>query len=135
MSQSTSEKLTLVDSIGMALGGMIGGGIYAVMGVSANIAQTATWAAFVLAGIVAMCTSYSYCKLNRLGESHGGSVSFVQCFVGNTTLAGMIGWTLLFGYVGSMAMYAYAFAEFSIALGLPPSHLGYRPDQLCRFSP
>ncbi|MBV0923716.1 APC family permease [Halomicroarcula limicola] len=116
--------LGLSASVAIALGGMIGGGIYAVLGVVAGITMAATWAAFLLAGVVAVCAGYSYNALNALSDQRGGSVTFVQCYVGNSTLAGMVGWTLLFGYVGSMAMYAFAFAEFSVALGLPGSVAG-----------
>ncbi len=107
----------------MALGGMIGGGIYAVLGVVTGITGPATWASFALAGLVAGCAGYSYNALNDIDDDNqGGSVSFVQSFVGNSTLAGMVGWTLLFGYVGSMAMYAFAFGEFTVALeGVPDS--------------
>jgi len=111
----------------MALGGMIGGGIYAVLGVVTGIAGPATWASFALAGIVAACAGYSYNALNDIDENQGGSVSFVQSFVGNSTLAGMTGWTLLFGYVGSMAMYAFAFGEFTVALGGVPDSVGPLP--------
>ncbi len=113
-------QLGLTECVSIALGGMIGGGIYAVLGVVAQITRAATWAAFVLAGVVALCAGYSYNHLNALGDGYGGSVSFVQQFVGNTTLAGMVGWTLLFGYVGSMAMYAYAFAAFALGFSAVP---------------
>lgn len=114
------EQLGFTECVSMALGGMIGGGIYAVLGVVAQVTQAATWFAFVLAGVVALCAGYSYNKLNAVGDDQGGSVSFVQQFVGNTTLSGVVGWTLLFGYIGSMAMYAYAFAEFAIGLSAVP---------------
>ncbi|MFC3478404.1 APC family permease [Halobacterium litoreum] len=116
-----SERLGLTECVSIALGGMIGGGIYAVLGVVAKLTTGATWFAFVLAGVVAACAGYSYNRLNALGDDRGGSVSFVQQTLGNETLAGMVGWTLLFGYVGSMAMYAYAFAEFAIGFGAVPS--------------
>ena len=118
------SDLGLTESVAIALGGMIGGGIYAVLGVVAGITGGATWAAFVLAGVVALGAGYSYNRLNADSESRGGSVTFVQGYVGNTTLAGMVGWTLLVGYIGSMAMYAFAFGEFAVALGLPASALG-----------
>jgi len=118
------EQLGLGSAVSMALGGMIGGGIYAVLGVVAQITMYATWFGFVAAGFVAACAGYSYNKLNHLGDQRGGSVTFVQEFVENGTLAGMVGWTLLFGYVGSMAMYAFAFAEFAIGLGLPQQLFG-----------
>jgi amino acid transporter len=119
------EQLGLTECVSIALGGMVGGGIYAVLGVVAQITQAATWFAFALAGAVALCAGYSYNRLNAMGDRHGGSVSFVQRCLGNTTLAGMVGWTLLFGYVGSMAMYAYAFAEFSLGFAaVPASYVG-----------
>ncbi len=115
-----TDSLGLKESISMALGGMIGGGIYAVLGVVANITMSAIWVAFLAAGIVATCAGYSYNKLNSLTDNQGGSVTFVQCYLGNSTLAGIVGWTLLFGYIGSMAMYAFAFGEFSAAFGIIP---------------
>lgn len=117
-------RLGLTEAVSIALGGMIGGGIYAVLGVITQITEAATWFAFFLAGIIAICTGYSYIQLNELitsdGSDGGGSVTFVQSFTGNSTLAGMIGWTLLLGYIGSMAMYAFAFAEFTIPLPSVP---------------
>jgi amino acid transporter len=129
------ETLQLKEAVAMSLGGMIGGGIYAVLGVVTQITGAATWFAFLLAGIVAACASYSYNKLNELSHDggddianeSGGAVTFIQSFTGNSTLAGMTGWTLLIGYIGSMAMYAFAFAEFAIALDGIPGSLGGIP--------
>ncbi|MFC7166748.1 APC family permease [Halospeciosus flavus] len=103
-------------AVSIALGGMIGGGIFSVLGVVANIAGTGAWVAFVAAGVVALCAGYSYTKLNEVADRNGASVTYVQWASDNTTLAGMVGWTLLFGYVGSMAMYAYAFGSFFVEL-------------------
>ncbi|WP_313691191.1 APC family permease [Halorarum halobium] len=122
---SGRSGLGLTEAVSMALGGMIGGGIYAVLGVVTGITGATTWFAFLLAGVVALCAGYSYVKLNEMADQNGGSVTFVQHFTGNSTLAGMVGWTLLFGYVGSMAMYAFAFAEFGLTLpGVPDSVAG-----------
>lgn len=118
-----SEKLGLKECISIALGGMIGGGIFAVLGVVAQIVHAATWFAFVLAGIVAACASYSYNKLNSISDNPGGSVSLIQGCTGRTKLAGMAGWTLLFGYIGSMAMYAYAFSSFAMGFNFIPNSI------------
>ncbi|WP_251343755.1 APC family permease [Haloplanus halophilus] len=122
-----SETLGLKEAVSMALGGMIGGGIYAVLGVVAGITMSAIWVAFLLAGAVAMCAGYSYNTLNSLTDNRGGSVTFVQCYLGNATAAGIVGWTLLFGYIGSMAMYAFAFGEFTVAFAVVPKSLGGFP--------
>jgi len=123
----SSEQLGRTESVAIALGGMIGGGIYAVLGVVAGITGPATWAPFVLAGVVALCAAYAFDKLARLSDDSGGSVTFVRSFVGNATLAGMTGWTLLFGYVGSMAMYAFAFAEFALWFDAVPTAVAGLP--------
>jgi len=119
--------LGVAEGVSIALGGMIGGGIFAVLGVVAQITDAATWAAFVLAGIVALCAAYSFNALNQLTDGQGGSVTFVQAVTGNATLAGMTGWTLLVGYVGSMAMYAYAFGSFAVGLAVVPDTVGTIP--------
>jgi len=46
------QQLGLTEAVSIALGGMIGGGIYVVLGVVTGIAGAATWAAFVLAAVV-----------------------------------------------------------------------------------
>jgi len=120
-----ASELGFTEAVSIALGGMIGGGIYAVLGVVTGITGATTWFAFALAGVVAVCAGYSYNALNDLSCGQGGSVTFVQCFTGNATLAGVVGWTLLFGYVGSMAMYAFAFAEFALSFrGVPSGYAG-----------
>jgi amino acid transporter len=102
----------LKEAVAMALGGMIGGGIYSAFGIVVAIAGNVAWFAFLLAGLIAMCAGYSYVKLNEHMDGNGGAPSFIREFTGYGTLAGMTGWTLLFGYIGSMALYAYAFAGF-----------------------
>ncbi|MFB6137032.1 MAG: APC family permease [Halobacteriaceae archaeon] len=115
------ESFGRTEAVSMALGGMIGGGIYAVLGVVAQVAGHATWVGFVAAGAIALCAGYSYARLNAAGSERGGAVSFVVEFAGRPSLAGMVGWTLLFGYVGSMAMYAVAFGEFVVGFGTVPA--------------
>ncbi|UPV99194.1 APC family permease [Halorussus gelatinilyticus] len=107
-----SDDLGLTEAVSMALGGMIGGGIYAVLGVVVKVSGPLAWLAFVLAGFVALCAGHSYVKLNELTDAQGGSPTYIESLTHNDTLAGMAGWTLLFGYIGSMAMYAYAFGSY-----------------------
>jgi len=107
-----ASELRLREAVSMALGGMIGGGIYSAFGIVVAISGEIAWLAFLIAGVVAACAGYSYVKLNELADRRGGAPTYIEEFVGNSTLAGMAGWTLLVGYVGSMALYAYAFAAF-----------------------
>jgi amino acid transporter len=113
MANNDDGTLGLAGAVSIGLGGMIGGGVFAVLGLVATIAGAAAWAAFTGASLVSMAAGYSYIKLNELSDRQGGSVSMIEDFVGNSTLAGMIGWTLLLGYVGAIAMYAFAFGSFA----------------------
>ncbi|QAU14185.1 amino acid permease [Halorubrum sp. BOL3-1] len=112
----SEQKLGLIGAMSISVGGMIGGGVYAVLGVVVLQAGAASWLAFTGACLISMGASYSYIKLNQISGKKGGSVTQIEAFTGRSTLAGMIGWTLLFGYVGAMAMYAFAFGGFTVEL-------------------
>ncbi|MDY6769722.1 MAG: APC family permease, partial [Candidatus Nanohaloarchaea archaeon] len=47
------------------------------------------------------------------GEN-GGAFSFIEHAADNVHIAGFFGWVLVTGYVGVMAMYAYAFGAFTL---------------------
>ncbi len=126
MGDADDEKLGFWGAISISVGGMIGGGVFAVLGVVATIAGAAAWLAFTLASLVSMCAAYSYVALNEIGERRGGSVSQLEEYLDDNDVAGMVGWTLLFGYVGAIAMYAYAFGSFAVAL-TPQSALAAIP--------
>ena len=112
----SEKKLGLIGAMSISVGGMIGGGVYAVLGVVVLQAGAASWLAFTGACLISMGASYSYIKLNRISGKKGGSVTQIEAFTGRSTLAGMVGWTLLFGYIGAMAMYAFAFGGFTVEL-------------------
>lgn len=121
-----SDELGVREAIAMALGGIIGGGIYSAFGLVVAISGKLSWLAFLLAGLVVICTGYSYIKLNGLADRRGGAPTYIEEFVGNSTLAGMTGWTLLVGYIGTIALYAYAFSAFFSEL-LGRVHVGPVP--------
>ena len=107
-----SEQLGLREVVAMGVGGLIGGGIFAVLGVAAEIAGNATFLAYLIAGGVAMASGYSYARLTAHLDEEGGSFTFIEHYTGNENIAGLVGWTLIVGYIGTMAMYAFAFGSF-----------------------
>lgn len=107
-----SEKIGLLETISLAVGGMVGGGIFAVLGVVAAGAGTAAWIAFTLSGVIALCAGYSFVRLNTLCTGLRSPIGQIEEVSGERRLAGMMGWLLTFGYVGTMAMYAFAFGSY-----------------------
>lgn len=107
-----SDKIGLPEAVSIAVGGMVGGGIFAVLGVVAAGAGTAAWIAFALSGVVALSAGYSFVRLNTLCEELRSPIGQIEEISESSQLAGLIGWLLTFGYVGTMAMYAFAFGSY-----------------------
>ncbi|WVM93283.1 hypothetical protein ULG90_04500 [Halopseudomonas pachastrellae] len=58
----------------MAVGGMIGGGIFSTLGVVVGIAGSLAWLSFVAAGLIALAAGYSYVKLAAHYNRGGGAL-------------------------------------------------------------
>ncbi|MDX1567584.1 MAG: APC family permease [Longimicrobiales bacterium] len=123
MSEGTSDRstLTLLDSVGMAIGGMVGGGIFAVLGVAATEAGNGAFISFGIAGLLALLTGVSYARLTTDYDEAGGSFSYVEELAGPHA-AGTLSWFLLVGYLFTNALYAYTFGAYAgRLLGADPS--------------
>ncbi|WP_334223379.1 hypothetical protein [Olleya namhaensis] len=59
------KQITLKDAISIGIGGMVGGGVFAVLGLAVSLAKGGTPITFLFAGIIALFTAYSYAKLSR----------------------------------------------------------------------
>ena len=53
---------------------MVGGGIFAVLGLAVELAHSGTPVGFAIAGLVALITAYAYTKLSVAYPSQGGPV-------------------------------------------------------------
>lgn len=111
-SDRTGGKLSLLDACGMAIGGMVGGGIFAVLGEGVRQAGNAAWVAFALAGALAFVTGLSYVRLTLSFDEPGGSFSFLEEIVG-ARAAGTVSWFLILGYVFTLSLYAYTFGAYA----------------------
>ena len=111
-----SEKLGLREVIALGIGGLVSGGIFATLGVAMTNAGNAVPLSFILAGIITIFSSYSYVKLTLHFKEEGGSFSFIEHVVENKHIAGFFGWILIIGYVGTMALYAFAFGAYLTGL-------------------
>ena len=110
------EQLSLRQVIAMGVGAMVGGGIFSVLGLAIGQAGHAAPLAFALGGVIAMLTGYSYTRLGLAFRSDGGSFTYLEHAFGTRTIAGLGGWLLLAGYIGTMALYAYTFGIYGAAM-------------------
>jgi amino acid transporter len=110
--------LGLLDATAMGVGGMIGGGIFSVLGVAITLAGNLAFGCFVLGGVLAGATAWSYAGVTaRSGASGGPFVELRER--GHPELAGWLLWLLVFGYMVAMAVYSFTFGRYAAnALGV-----------------
>ena len=106
------EKISLLGALSIGVGGMVGGGIFAVLGEAISLAHGATFIAFFLAGIVALLTAYAYTKLSLFYRDSGGTVVFIDNAFAHNLLSGSVNFMLWLSYLVTISLYASAFASY-----------------------
>jgi amino acid transporter len=107
------RNISLLGAIAIGIGGMVGGGIFAVLGEAVSLAHGATALAFMFAGIVALLTAYSYTKLSVCYQSRGGTVFFINKAFGVSLLSSTANLMLWLAYLVTISLYASAFAAYA----------------------
>ena len=89
LTRARERPLGLIELIAIALGGMIGGGIFAILGVSVESVGNAAPVAILAGGLLALCAAYSYVKLALYYRDEGAAYSFFKkTFPGSCFAAG-----------------------------------------------
>jgi hypothetical protein len=112
MSKPGKDSLGYWEVTAIGVGGMVGGGIFAVLGLSVELAGGGAALAFLVAGIVALVTSYSYVQLSVTYPSQGGTVAFLDRAFGAGLLTGSTNILLWISYIVMLSVYAYAFGSY-----------------------
>ena len=108
-----SGQVGLVAAVSIGIGGMVGAGIFSILGVVAHAAGNAMWLAFAIGGVVALLSTYSYAKLGATFPSAGGATHFLVKSLGDGVLAGGLNLFMWAGYIISLALYATAFGGYA----------------------
>ncbi len=108
-----NRTVGLAGAIAIGVGGMVGGGIFAVLGEAVSLAHGATVIAFLFAGFVALLTSYSYARLSVSYQSRGGTVTFIDKAFNHNLLSGTVNVMLWLSYLITISLYAVAFASYA----------------------
>jgi amino acid transporter len=106
--------------VALGIGGMVGGGIFAVLGLAVQLARGGTPIAFALAGAVALITSYSYARLSITYPSQGGTVEFLNQAFGPGLITGGLNVLLWLSYIVMLSLYAYAYGASFFPAALQP---------------
>ena len=104
-------KLNFNATWSMAVGGMVGGGIFSTLGIVVGIAGVWTWLSFLVAGLIALAAGYSYVKLAVHYGEGGGAFTFLR-EIDARGFAGSLSWVLIVGYILTNAVYAFTFGKY-----------------------
>ena len=113
INSNESDKIGLKEAMSIGIGGMVGGGIFAVLGLAVALAKGGTPISFLIAGLIALVTSYSYVKLSLKFPDKGGTVKFINEGFGVGIFSGGINNLLWVSYIIMLALYASAFGSYA----------------------
>jgi amino acid transporter len=120
--ESKSNKIGFFEVAAIGIGGMVGGGIFAVLGLAVQLSEGGAPVAFLIAGLVALITSYSYSKLSVALPGKGGTVSFLDKAFGSGLFTGSMNILLWISYIIMLSLYAFAFGSYGAELFPAASH-------------
>jgi amino acid transporter len=107
------KSIGLWSAVSIGIGGMIGAGIFSIMGIAVQISGNAVFVSFIIAGFVALFSTYSYAKLGARYPSAGGPVEFLIMGFGDGIFSGGFNILLWIGYVFALSLYAKAFGNYA----------------------
>ena len=110
------KALGLKELVAIAIGGMVGGGIFTILGISVSLIGFLTPIAIMIGGGVAALAAYSYVKLGLYYRDEGATYAFVKKSYPKAKYpSALIGWLVVFGYISTLAIYAYTFSSYAIS--------------------
>ena len=110
------KTLGVPELIAIALGGMVGGGIFTILGISVSMIGVYTPLAIIIGGLMASLAAYSYVKLGVYYKDEGATYSFYKkTFPKSHFAASLIGWWVVFGYISTLALYSYTFSSYALS--------------------
>lgn len=122
---ASDKSLGFIDAFSIGIGGIVGGGIFATIGLAVVESRGATYMSFLIGGVVALLTAYSYLRLSVTYPSRGGTVKFINQAFGEGIFTGSLNVLLIMSYVVLLAVYAYAFATYGAATFFPKSEYDF----------
>ena len=97
----------------IGVGAMVGAGIFALLGAAGEVAGSAVWLSFLLAGVVAILQGYSFAKLGARYPSAGGLLEYVAKSVGEGHFTGITAWLTYLANAIVTAMVAVSFGSYA----------------------
>ena len=109
----TKSTIGLWSAIAIGIGGMIGAGIFSILGLGITIGGNLVYVSFIAGGIIALLSAYSYSKLSICYPSAGGAVEFLIRGFEDNIFSGGFNFLLWSGYIFALSLYSKAFGVYA----------------------
>jgi len=123
-SKKHTQKLSLLGSVSLGTGVMIGAGIFVLMGQIAELVGDLFPIAFIAGAVVVGFSSYSYVKFSNAYPSSGGVAKFLTKAYGPGTAAGSFSLLMYVSMVVAESLVAGTFGAYTLRL-FPQEYTGY----------
>jgi amino acid transporter len=110
------KTVTIRGAIALGVGSMVGAGIFALLGEAAALAGSAVWVSFLITGIIALLTGYSFVQMGIRFPSRGGIVEYLVQAYGSGLFSGTCSILFYIAQLIGMAMIALAFGKYTTRL-------------------
>ena len=97
----------------IGVGAMVGAGIFSLLGTTAEVAGSAVWLSFALAGGIAALQGYSFAKLGARYPTAGGLLEYVNKGYGIGHVATIVAWLTYAANIIVTAMVAVSFGSYA----------------------
>jgi len=104
-------SLSLFDAVNIALGAMIGAGIFVIIGSAAALAGPGLVLSIIIGALVAGLTGIATAELSRKYPTSGGAYTFAKEVIGDK-IGFIVGWVWLFSNIAIGATVALGFGSY-----------------------
>lgn len=111
-----NKQMGIMSVASLGIGSMVGAGIFSLMGQVALSAGDAVYLAFILGGIVALLSGYTYSCLGRKYPECGGIMDYYNQAFGPKCLSGTLSLVYLATLMVTIAMVSKAFGAYGARL-------------------
>ena len=113
----------LLGATGVGVGAIVGGGILALAGVAFRTTGPSAMLAFLLNGILAVLTAFSYAEMSAAFPESGGTYIFSKKIL-SMPAAFIVGWVVWFASIIASVLYALGFASYAATANAEAASFG-----------
>ena len=112
----SGQRVSFWSAVAMGIGAMVGAGIFALLGAAGAIAGSAVWISFVIGGVIALLSGYSFGRLGARYPAAGGLVEYLVQAFGVGRFSGAMSVMMYLAALVAVSLVARTFGTYAMAL-------------------